>query len=49
MEKYIKDGIEFYKCRSISGKNFLVAFKNGYNIIAETENEIIKTYERLGI
>lgn len=49
MEKYTKDGIEFIRCLSLSGKQFFVAFKNGYNIVADTENEIIKTYERLGI
>lgn len=49
VEKYFKDGIEFIRCISLSGKQFFVAFKNGYNIVADTENEIIKTYERLGI
>lgn len=49
MEKYAKNGITFYKCISITGHKFLVANKNGYDIIGETEQEIIEKYERLGV
>ena len=49
MEKYVKDGITFYKCISTIGHKFLVASKNGYDMIGETEQEIIEKYERLGV
>ena len=52
MEKYFKDVIEFLICTNIYGRNFLVAFKNGYSIVGsvgESDEKIIKTYERLGI
>ena len=47
MEKYVKNGITFYSCISITGHKFLVACKNGYDMVGETEQEIIEKYERL--
>jgi intracellular sulfur oxidation DsrE/DsrF family protein len=47
MEKYTKDGVDFYTCcNSVTGKKFLVASKSDYDIVVKTEEEAFRIFRR---